>query len=283
MNIYLNGSFLSHEEASVSILDRGFLFGDGVYEVVRSVNGRLFRLEDHLRRMDHGIRSLGIPLPDKERQNLPAVMDKLLTDNELTQGEAVIYLQVTRGAAFPRTHFWPPEGTPPTVMLTASAYEPDLERLKKGTRAITIPDVRWSRCDLKTINLLPNTMAAQQARDNSAYGVLMIRDGCVTEGYNNNVFSVMNGELITYPDSPYILSGITRDVVFEIAAEAGINVVLRPLREREILRSDEVILTGTMTDIQPVIQINDNVVGDGKPGPIGRLLQKELRKRMESE
>ncbi len=283
MQIYLNGRFSSRDEATVSVNDRGFLFGDGIYEVIRVVNGRLFRLEAHLKRMDRGIQKLEIPFSDKQRDELPGIMEKLVAENRLQSGEGTIYLQITRGAALPRTHAYPPAETPPTVMLMASPFVPDTDILEKGGHAITVPDIRWSRCDLKTVNLLPNVMAAQEEKKRGAGGVLMVRDGFITEGYKNNAIAVFGGTLWTYPDSPYILAGITRDVVFEIAEEEGIPVKLMPVSDEEIRTADEVMLTGTITDIQPVVSIDGHKIGTGHPGPITRLLQKGLRHRMDTE
>lgn len=283
MQVYLNGRFSSRDDACLSINDRGFLFGDGIYEVIRVVNGRLFRLDAHLKRMDRGLNGLGIPFSGDRRADLPGIMEKLVADNELHSGEGTIYLQITRGAAIPRTHAYPPLDTPPTVLLMASPFVPDTEILEIGGHAITVPDIRWSRCDLKTVNLLPNVMAAEEEKKRGAGGVLMIRDGFVTEGYKNNVFAVFDGVLHTYPDSNYILSGITRDVVFEIAEEEGIVVKLSPVSHPGILTACEVMLTGTITDIQPVVSIDGHRIGDGRVGPIAKILQKGLRYRMDNE
>lgn len=283
MLVYLNGEFTSRDKAAISVNDRGFLFGDGIYEVIRVVNGRMFRLEAHLIRMDRGLKGLEIPFSSSQRNELVSVMEKLIVENKLQKGEGTIYLQITRGAALPRTHAYPSSDTPPTVMLMASPFVPDTDILEKGGHAITVPDIRWSRCDLKTINLLPNVMAAQEEKKRSAGGVLMVRDGYITEGYKNNVFAVFDGTLWTYPDSPYILSGITRDVVFEIAKEKGVPVKLTPIGEKEIRKADEVMLTGTITDIQPVVSIDGRRIGAGRPGPIAKMLQKGLRHRMDTE
>ncbi len=283
MQVYLNGRFSSRDDAAISINDRGFLFGDGIYEVIRIINGRLFRLDAHMRRMDRGLGVLEIPFTGQQRAELPAIMGKLIADNRLEKGEGTIYLQITRGAALPRTHAYPPDKTPPTVLVMASPFVPVKEILEKGGHAIMVPDIRWSRCDLKTINLLPNVMAAHEEKKRNAGGVLMVRDGFITEGYKNNVFAVIDGVLWTYPDSPYILSGITRDVVFEIAEQEGIAVRLCPVGEKQIFKADEVMLTGTITDIQPVVSIDGHRIGAGRPGPVTKRLQQGLRHRMDTE
>ncbi|MFO8030551.1 MAG: aminotransferase class IV [Cyclonatronaceae bacterium] len=283
MRVYVNGRYLPRDEAAIPVNDRGFLFGDGIYEVIRVVNGRMFRLEAHLKRMDRGLEGLGIPFSTGQRDGLSEIMQKLIIENRLQEGEGTIYLQITRGVALPRTHAFPPESTPPTVVIMASPFIPDKEILEKGGHAITMPDIRWSRCDLKTVNLLPNVMAAQEEKKRGAGGVLMVRDGFITEGYKNNVFAVYGGTLWTYPDSPYILAGITREEVFEIAEEEGIPVRLSPIEQKQILKADEVMLTGTITDIQPVVSIDGHRIGTGRPGTVAKKLQHGLRRRMDSE
>ncbi len=280
--VYLDGHFKPREQACISIDDRGFLFGDGIYEVIRVVEGRPFLGDAHLERMDHGLNTLNIRLPDAVRTRIPDILNELIRKNRIETGQATMYIQITRGPAQPRKHFHPvPEATP-TVLISATAFEPNIKLQKNGAHAITVPDLRWMRCDLKTINLLPNTLAAQQAREQDAFGAIMVRDDVITEGSNNNVFAVMDGTLFTHPDSPLILSGITRNVVFEMAETSGIPIKKEPLREADLFLADEVILTGTTTDIQPVIRINGREIGDGRPGPVARLLQKGLRRRMGS-
>ncbi len=281
MKAYLNGQFLPREKACISIDDRGLLFGDGIYEVIRVIEGRPFRLDAHLERMDRGMRALELHLPVEERDAIPDIMHRLLDANDLKSGEATIYLQITRGLSCPRTHAYSPGKNIPSVIITVSPFQPDYELQKKGAYVITGTDIRWSRCDLKTVNLLPNVMGASQVRNNDAFGILMVRDGFVTEGFNNNVFAVINGRLFTYPDSPYILSGITREVVFEIAREAGIPLALTPVSEEDIMNADEVFLTGTTTDIQPVIKIDEKIIAEGQPGPVTRLVQREFCKQLQ--
>lgn len=274
MHVYLNGNYIPREQATLPLDDRGFLFGDGIYEVIRVVNGQPFRMDDHLRRLEYGIAGLGLPVSEEQRRELVPAMNRLLHENNLLQGESTIYLQITRGAAPSRSHSWPHPPVPPTIYITAAPFTPAYELQKTGAHAITLPDQRWARCDLKTVNLLPNTMAAELARQRGAFGVLFIRDGAVIEGFNNNVFFVMDGELRTHPDSPYMLCGITRIVVFEIAEQLGIPLRMAPVQTADIFKASEIIFTGTTTDIMPVIQVDDRPVGGGVPGEVARLLQK---------
>ena len=275
MLVYLNGNYIPREQASLPLDDRGFLFGDGIYEVIRVVNGQPFRMDDHLRRLDYGIAGLSLPVSEEQRQGLVPAMNRLLRENDLLEGEATIYLQITRGATPSRSHSWPHPTVPPTIYITAASFSPAYKLQKSGANAITLPDQRWSRCDLKTVNLLANTMAAQQARQHGAFGTLFVRDGAVIEGFNNNVFFVMDGALQTHPDSPYMLSGITRIVVFEIAKQLGIPVRMAPVQATDLYMASEIILTGTTTDIMPVIQVDARPVGGGIPGKVAGLLQKE--------
>lgn len=281
--VYLNGAFKPRDEACIMVDDRGFLFGDGIYEVIRVVNGRPFRLDAHLSRMDLGLKELKIRIGERVRELIPDIMQQLIQLNGLEDEQATLYLQITRGVSRPRKHIHPEPANPPTILITANPFEPDYKLQDLGGRVVTVPDVRWMRCDLKTINLLPNTLAAQQGRDQGASGILMVRDGFITEGANYNVFAVVDGVLFTHPDSHLILSGITRSEVIDMAAEAGFPIRLEAVSETEILNAGEVFLCGTTTDILPVIQINDTMIGNGRPGHVTRTLQTILRERMHDD
>ncbi|MDR9366918.1 MAG: aminotransferase class IV [Balneolaceae bacterium] len=278
MQVYLNGSFVDHNEAKVSVADRGFIFGDGIYEVTRVVNGNLFRENEHLERMDQGLRSLKIDLDNSVRNAIPEISRELLEKNNLLDGEAAIYLQITRGTAWPRTHTFPNPAVKPSIYLSASEFSPHTELHKTGVDVITLADVRWTRCNIKTVQLLPNTLARQQAIEQGVNSALMIRDGVITESPNANIFGVKDGALYTYPESNYILSGITRGAVLEIAEKLDIPVHFNPIREEELFELDELFFSGTTTDIQPVTVVNGKNLGTGKPGPIVKSIQDEYRK-----
>ena len=252
--VYLNGEFLPRERATLSVDDRGFIFGDGIYEVTRVVNGRLFEADRHMRRLFYGLRGIGI----ESRLTADEIIDihhRLIRENALTTGEGYVYLQITRGAA-PRTHYFPPAGTAPTVFLFTSTFTPNRAQREAGATAVTYPDIRWSRCDLKTVNLLGAVLAKQAAVSTGALEAVFIRDGVITEGSHTNVFGVIDGELRTYPRSNYILPGITRDVVLELAVEEGINVREIPILQTEIGRLDELFVTGTTSDVTPIVQLD---------------------------
>lgn len=283
MFVYLNGNFTEQEKASVSVADRGFIFGDGIYEVIRVVEGRLIMEEEHLSRMDEGLHGLRIRLDEDVRNSIPEKARKLLKENCHLTGEATVYLQITRGAAFPRTHEFPKDPVEPTLFLSTKAFTPHKKLHETGTDAITLPDVRWTRCNLKTINLLPNTLAKQAAKDAGVDSAVMIRDGVITESPNANIFCVKNGDLYTFPASNYILNGITRRAVLNIASREQIPLVQEPVREEEIPILEELFFSGTTTDIQPVTMINGNPVGNGKPGPVTRKIQGAYSKLLYSD
>lgn len=276
MLVYLNGEYLPAAEAFVPVGDRGFIFGDGLYEVTRAVDGRLFAEEAHWLRLERGLRALRIDVRDHlDRDSVGEASRRLLAENGLTDGHATVYLQVTRGAA-PRTHWFPPDGTPPTIYLSASSFKVPEDLRTNGASAITLPDIRWARCDLKTVNLLGAVLAKQRAREAGAFDAVLIRDGAVTEGGATNVFAVLDGRLRTYPKSNYILPGITRDIVIALAREQGIEVDETPILAHEIHGAEEIFFTGTTTDVQPVVELDDRRVGEGRPGAVAIAMQKSL-------
>jgi D-alanine transaminase len=278
--VYLNGEYLPRDEAKLSVDERGFLFGDGIYEVTRAVRGRLFEPDRHMRRMVRGLSELRIEAgigPDE----ILTIHERLLADNGMGDGEAYIYLQITRGAA-PRTHHFPPAGTPATVFLSATRFTPPNEKRAAGVSAVTYPDYRWSRCDLKTVNLLGAVMAKQNAVDHDAFESIFVREAAITEGSHTNVFGVLNGVLRTYPASNYVLPGITRDVVVELAHELGIAVSESPIFVHEIPKLEELFVTGTTSDVMPVVRLDGKTIGRGTPGPVSRALHEALTKRLEA-
>jgi D-alanine transaminase len=276
--VYLNGEFVPRERARVSVDDRGFLFGDGVYEVTRAFRGRLFEAARHLGRLERGLEALRIE-PGVSAAQLLDISERLVRDNGLDGAEATVYLQVTRGAA-PRTHHFPPRGTPATVYLAAAPYQPPSELRARGAAAITHPDVRWARCDLKSVNLLPNTLAKQRAVEAGAAEAIFVRDGVVTEGANTTVFGALAGVVRTYPLTNYILPGVTRAVLLELAAELGIMVRETPLLAEELSGLDELFVASTTTDVLPVVRLDGRPVGDGRVGPIARALYDALAARV---
>lgn len=275
MLVYLNGEYVPLAEARIPVDDRGFLFADGVYEVVRVYGGRPFLMDAHLQRLREGLAALRIADPGIE--GLGLVAELLLDENALRSRDATIYIQVTRGAA-PRAHAFPPTGTPPTVYLAAKPFEQHAAASSRdGAAAITVPDTRWSRCDIKSVSLLPNVLANQAAKEAGAFEALFVRDGIVIEGSHSNLFAVMDGTLVTYPACNYILAGITRRHVIGLAEALGIPVALAPIPLSRLFTAAELFLTGTTTEVLPVTRVDGRDIGDGRPGPITRSLQRAFR------
>lgn len=269
--VYLNGSFLAKHQASLSPDDRGFLFGDGVYEVIRTYGGRPFQLDAHLSRMRNGMAALR--MEGSDAIDLEGVSTGLLARNDLTETDATVYLQVTRGAA-PRLHRFPEPGTPLTVYGFATVFRPKGD--PDGVKVITAPDIRWSRCDIKSVNLLGNCLAQQRAYEAGALEAILIRDGVALEASAASFFAVLGGQVRTAPKSNYILPSITRDVAIRLCREAGIPVEETPIFEHELLRADEMFLAGTTVELMPITRVNDAIVGDGVPGPITRQLRQRF-------
>jgi tripeptide aminopeptidase len=280
MIVYLNGTLVEKSKAHLSLDDRGFLFGEGAYEVTRAVHGSLFEPERHIARLERTLRGLEIDPDPLDLEELFAVSERLVRDNGFADGEATVYLQITRGASFPRSHVYPPAGTPATVYIVATRFAPFNELRARGAGIITVPDERWMRCDLKTTSLIPNAMAKQRAVASGAFEAVFVRDGLVTEGSHNNAFAVVGGEVRTHPLSPRILQGVTRDVVLELAAETGHRIREDALRREELDTADEVFITGTTADILPVVQVDGRPVGDGRPGRVATALYEAFAARM---
>ena len=279
MTVYLNGKFVPRAEAMIPVEDRGFIFGDGIYEVVRVIEGRIFAWDAHAARMANGLAGVRIDPTGADSATLRGVCERLVKENGLTTGEATVYLQVTRGAA-PRTHHFPPAGTPTTVYASAAVFKPNLAMRTNGAKGITVPDIRWARCDLKTVNLLGPVLARQAAQEGGAYEAILHRDGMVTEGAATNAFMVVGGVLRTYPLSNYILPGITRAVLLEIIRELGLKLDEQPVAVRELPFVDELFVCGTTTDVQAIVTLDEKPVADGKPGPITVRLREALASRL---
>ena len=263
-NVYLNGQYLPLSQARVPVLDRGFLFGDGVYEVIPVYGGRPFRLDEHLRRLDNslaGIRMVS-PLSDAEWAEV---------FNRLIDGPAdqYIYLQVTRGAANKRDHAIP-EGIAPTVFAMCSPISPiPLD----GIKAVTLEDVRWRWCQIKAITLLANVLLRQAAVEQGAAEAILVRDGWVTEGAASNIFIVRNDVLITPPKDNDILPGITRDLVLELALQHGFAVEERRFTLEELKEAEEIWMTSSTREVLAVTELDGAPVGQGAPGPYWQRMQ----------
>jgi D-alanine transaminase len=280
--VYVNGSFVPRAEARISVEDRGFVFGDGVYEVLRVINGRPFAARFHNQRLEKSLDGIRIALKgDDSPSRFVDIAKQLLKENNLLEGEATIYMQVTRGATT-RAHNFPPPDIAPTIYISVARFTPYAELAESGASAITHPDLRWGRCDLKTLNLLPNVLASQIAKERDTFEAMLIRDGVVTEGTKTNFFGVVNGSLRTHPCDSHILPGITRSVLRDLARTVKIELDETPIQASEIPKLTELFLTGTTTDVMPVVKLDDKLVGKGKPGELTRKLQRVLAESLAS-
>ena len=271
MIVYLNGRFLPREEAKISPEDRGFLFADAIYEVVRYGAGRPYRLAEHLARMREGLTALSISV---EPSFFPEVAGRLVDENGLGSEDALVYAQVSRGAA-PRSHAFPPRGTPPTVFAFARRTDPPPP--PDGGRAIVLPDERWGRCDLKTVMLLANVLASQRARVANAIEAILVRDGIAWEGTKANLFAFAKGVVRTAPRGPRILPGVTRGAALEAAASLGFPVEERPMTVDELFSADEVFLASTTLWTYSLVEIEGRKIGDGRPGPVAARIREVLQ------
>lgn len=265
--VYLNGEFLPADEAKISVFDRGFIFGDGVYEVIPVYGGRLFRLSNHLDRLDHSLENIRLANP-LDHHYWKAILEELVQRNG--GADQSLYLQITRGVA-ERDHGFPP-GSEPTVFAMSKPVSEPTPDLREGISAITVEDIRWQWCHIKAIALLPNILLRQQAIDEGAAEAIMLRAGFVTEGAASNIFIVNNGVVLTPPKSNLLLPGITRDLVVELCRENGVPCVEGAISEQQLRAADEIWITSSTKEIVPVTHLDTGSVGTGRPGPVWQQL-----------
>lgn len=266
--IYLNGQFLPLEEARVPVLDRGFIFGDGVYEVIPVYERRVFRLPQHLARLQASMDAIGLSNPHSVDQ-WRDLIERVVALNTLA--DQSIYLQVTRGVA-KRDHAFPLEAVPTVLIMSNPLKPPSIALRESGVSAVTLADNRWLRCDIKSIALLGNVLLRQAAVAAGAMECVLLRDGFLTEGAASNIFAVRAGVLLAPPKSNLILPGITYDVVLELARASSLNHELRPVSEAEVRGADEIMLTSSTREVLPITILDGKNVGDGTPGPLTRRL-----------
>lgn len=265
---YVNGCFGPLADAVVSIEDRGFQFGDGVYEVIRTYRGQPFSIGAHLARLERSAQALQLSTGHTTAQLTSLIHEGLRLGRF---PETKIYLQITRGQA-PRDHPFPIDLAPTTVLTFREFHPLDASVRNAGVRAVAIDDIRWGRCDIKSVNLLANVLARQRATDAGAFEAILIREGLVTEGSVSNVVIVRNGAIQTAPEGHRILSGVTRAIVLELAKKEGIPASETFVTRQELLEASEVFLTGTTVEVLPVVRIDEHVIGTGSPGAIAQLL-----------
>jgi D-alanine transaminase len=270
MIIYLNGEFMPVESAKISVLDRGFIFGDGVYEVIPVYSRRAFRLAEHLQRLQASLHSIQLTNPHSDADWL-MLIEELIARNP--DEDQYLYLHVTRGVA-PRDHAFPnPPVTPTVFVLSSPLNTPAASLLESGIACITATDNRWLRCDIKAISLLPNVLLRQMAVEAGCMETILLRDDAwLTEGAASSIFVVKNGTLIAPPKTHLMLPGITYDVVLEIAAANAIPLAIRPVNKAEVFSADELLLTSSTKEILPITQLDGKPVGTGKPGAMFQQL-----------
>lgn len=270
---------VKRNEVFVDFEDRGYQFGDGIYEVIGVYNKKSFRMKEHLERLERSAKNLQITLP-YSMEELDQKLEELRERNHFENGW--IYVQITRGVA-PRNHPFPtPSPEPKLIGYTKEVSRPSKESYENGVDAILTKDIRWLRCDIKSVNLLPNVLAKQEAIEKNCFEAILYREGgFVTEGSGTNVFMVKDNKIYTHPSNNYILNGITRQAVLELCKELEFEVIQERFDQDFLLQADEVFITGTYIDIVPIKKIDDKVIG--KPGPITNMLRQRLQIKIEQE
>jgi D-alanine transaminase len=264
--LYLNGEYIDSAGAKISVLDRGFMFGDGVYEVIPVYSGKLLRGKAHLARLQDSLDAIEIPNPLSLNDWLE-VFSRLIERNH-ADADSVIYLQITRGTMPKREHAWAADMQPNVLVTCSEQFYASQDSTTAGAKAVTLPDTRWSECQIKTINLLPNTLLLQQARNQGANEAILIRDGKAIEGSQSNLFIVMDDIVLTPPKSRYMLGGITREIIIELCKQNKIICREKEISEDELHRADEIWLSSSTREILPVITLNQHAVGKGRPGVV---------------
>jgi D-alanine transaminase len=273
--VYLNGQYLPLADAKISVMDRGFLFGDGVYEVIPAYFGQLFRLEDHLERLDNSLKSIRLQNPHSHKQ-----WRNLLTPLLKKGLDQSVYLQITRGVAPKRDHAFPQHVTP-TVFAMVSGITPHADP-DNGVKALSMEDSRWKLCHTKAITLLANVLLRQEAIDHDCAEAILFKDGYLTEGAASNVFIVTDGVLMTPPKSSAILPGITRDVILEIARKNNIPCREQAISMDDLKKADEIWITSSTREIIPVVELDSEKIADGKPGPLWKMFYKLFQEHKKS-
>lgn len=273
--VFLNNRILPLEEAYISPFDRGFLFADGVYESIRTYNGKLFRFKDHLDRLKRSLKEIRIDF--KEFDSLENIIYDLIKKNKI-EGEALVYLQITRGSVIPRTHSFPKEKILPTLFISVKKFNEDNDEQSRGVKVILQEDIRWLRCDIKSISLLPIVLASQKATEENAVEAILVRDGIITEGTHMNFFAVRDETIFTAPKSRLILEGITRKVILEFCEKFKIDCCEEFINKDDLKSFNEFFITSTTKEITPVTSIDYWTINQGEPGKITKSLQAVFKK-----
>jgi D-alanine transaminase len=266
--VYLNGAFTPLSEARIPVLDRGFIFGDGIYDVVPMYARKLFRAKQHLARLFRSLASIGIPNPHTEEQWMALIRR---VAEAYPADDQVIYLQVTRGVA-KRAHAFPAEVTPTVFVMTNPLALPSAQAREAGVACVSMEDKRWLRCEIKSVSLLGNVLAAQEAAEHGVAEAIQFRDGFLTEASSSNVWIVKNGKLMGPPRDNLILEGIRYGLMEELCSAGDIPMESRRIQRDEVFSADEVMITSATKEVLPVVTIDDKTIGTGKPGPVFKKL-----------
>jgi D-alanine transaminase len=264
--LYLNGNYTAVKKAKISVFDRGFLFGDGVYEVIPVYSGKLFRSEGHLARLQHSLDAIDIPNPLTTLQWVEIF--STLIEHNFPSVDSVIYLQITRGTMEKRDHAWPPDMQPNVLVTCTEQVYATQDSATAGEKAVTLDDTRWSDCHIKTINLLANALLHQEARNQGANEAILIREGFAIEGSQSNLFIVRDDIVITPPKSRHMLGGITREIVLELCQQNKIICSEKNISEDDLHQADEIWLSSATREILPIVTLNQHAVGNGRPGVV---------------
>ncbi|MGG0656293.1 D-amino-acid transaminase [Rummeliibacillus pycnus] len=273
----INNRLIDKDEVSLSINDRGYQFGDGIYEVIKVYEGSMFTATEHIDRLYRSADEIRLVIP-YTKDVLHKMLYDLVEDNKLTSGH--VYLQVTRGVA-PRNHAFPTELTEPVLIAYTQSADRPVNNHRFGVSTIFVEDIRWLRCDIKSLNLLGNVLAKQQAHEAHCYEAIQHRGEIVTEGSSSNIYGIKDGVLYTHPTNNYILNGITRQVVLKCCQEIGLPVVEEAFTKEQALQMDEVFLSSTTSEITPIIKINDTVIHSGEPGIYTRKIQQAFEEKVQ--
>lgn len=271
--ILFNGTLVEKENVCISYEDRGYYFGDGVYEVFRIYQGQIFAKEAHFDRLEQSAKSVQIKLPYSSAE-MKQMIEQLIKADKILEG--TLYMQITRGAA-PRIHTFP-DNAVPTLLAYCNQSARPIKSIQNGITAITMDDIRWLRCDIKSLNLLPNTLAKQNAASSGTEEAILHRNGTVTECSASNIMIVKNNTIYTHPANNLILNGITRKIVLQLTKQLGIETYEQAFQVEDLFIADEVFITGTTAEVTPVIQIDRKSIGSGKRGTIAKRLQEAFEK-----
>jgi len=275
MIVYFNNQLLEMSKVLASPFDRGFLFADGVYESIRTYSGKLFKYHEHLERLK---RSLGeIRIKFERFEELEKIIYQLAELNNLTGKDFLVYIQITRGVSFPRKHSFPSPDEQPTIFISVSKLDENTADQQKGVKVILHEDLRWLRCDIKSVSLLPAILANQKAIESNAVEAVLHRKDLITEGSHTNFFGIIKGKVVTAPKSNLILAGITREVVISLCKKLKIKLEEEFIKLNELKNCEEFFITSTTKEIYPVVQIDDRIIGSGKPGNITKKLQSAFK------